>query len=113
VGDDGIGGGSVAGMIAAMDEVILKLSADVKVIPGHGSSLRLDDVRDYVKMLKETQAAVERGVQQGKTLDQLKQEKVLEPWKKWSAEFITADAFIETIYNDLSGKKDGNFIKHN
>src|ERR1700756_1122156 len=30
------GGGSVEGMIAAMDEVIPKLPADVKVIPGHG-----------------------------------------------------------------------------
>lgn len=100
-------------MIAAMDEVIPKLPADVKVIPGHGDLSTLDDVGDYVKMLKETQAAVEKGVQQGKTLDQLKQEKVLEPWKKWSGQFITADAFIETIYNDLSGKKDGKFIKHN
>jgi cyclase len=106
-------GGSVKGMIAAMDEVIPKLPADVKVIPGHGDLSTLDDVRDYVKMLKETQAAVEKGVQQGKTLDQLKQEKVLEPWKNWSGQFITADAFIETIYNDLSGKKDGKFIKHN
>jgi cyclase len=106
-------GGSVKGMIAAMDEVIPKLPADVKVIPGHGDLSTLDDVRDYVKMLKETQAAVEKGVQQGKTLDQLKREKVLEPWKNWSGQFITADAFIETIYNDLSGKKDGKFIKHN
>lgn len=106
-------GGSIKGMIAAMDEVIPKLPADVKVIPGHGDLSTLDDVGDYVKMLKQTQAAVEKGVQQGKTLDQLKQEKVLEPWKKWSGQFITADAFIETIYNDLSGKKDGKFIKHN
>lgn len=107
------GGGSVEGMIAAMDEVIPKLPADVKVIPGHGAVANLDDVRDYVKMLKETRAAVEKGMQQGKTLDQLKQEKVLEPWKKWSGEFISADAFIETIFNDLNGKKDGKFIKHN
>jgi glyoxylase-like metal-dependent hydrolase (beta-lactamase superfamily II) len=106
-------GGSVEGMIAAMEEVVPKLPADVKVIPGHGNVSNLDDVREYTKMLIDTRAVVEKGVKQGKSLDQLKQEKVLEPWKKWNGEFITTDAFIETLYNDLTGKKDGKFIKHN
>jgi cyclase len=106
-------GGSVQGMIAALEEVVPKLPADVKVIPGHGNVSNLDDVREYAKMLKDTRAVVEKGVQQRKTLDQLKQEKVLEPWKKWSGDFISSDVFIETLYNDLTGKKDGQFIKHN
>src|SRR6266576_1487724 len=106
-------GGSVDGMIAAMEEVIPELPPDVKVIPGHGAISNLDDVRDYVKMLKETRAVVETGVKAGKSLDQLKQEKVLEPWKKWSGDFVSSDAFVETLYNDLTGKKDGKFIKHN
>jgi len=106
-------GGSVEGMISAMQEVIPKLPPDVKVIPGHGSISNLDDVREYVKMLVETRAAVEKGVKQGKTLDQLKQEKVLDPWKKWNGDFVTTDAFTETLYNDLTGKKDGKLMKHN
>jgi cyclase len=106
-------GGSVEGMIAALEEVVPKLPPDVKVIPGHGQVSKLDDVRTYVKMLIDTRAVVEKGVHQGKTLDQLKQEKVLEPWKKWSGDFISSDAFIETLYNDLTGKKDGKFMKHN
>src|SRR5215831_2115216 len=39
-------GGSIAGMISAMDEVLPKLPPDVKVIPGHGAVSTLDDVRD-------------------------------------------------------------------
>jgi cyclase len=106
-------GGSVEGMIAAMQEVIPKLPPDVKVIPGHGNISNLDDVREYVKMLVETRAVVEKGVKQGKTLDQLKQEKVLDSWKKWNGDFVTTDAFTETLYNDLTGKKDGKLIQHN
>jgi glyoxylase-like metal-dependent hydrolase (beta-lactamase superfamily II) len=106
-------GGSVEGMIAAMEEVIPKLPADVKVIPGHGNISNLDDVRTYVKMLIDTRAAVEKGVQQKKTLDQLKQEKVLQPWQKWSGDFVSTDVFIETLYNDLTGKKDQKLMKHN
>ena len=106
-------GGSVEGMIAALQEVAPKLPPDVKVIPGHGQISNLDDVREYVKMLIETRTAVEKGVKQGKTLDQLKQEKVLDPWKKWNGDFVTTDVFTETLFNDLTGKKDAKFIKHN
>jgi cyclase len=106
-------GGSVNGMIAAMQEVVPKLPPDVKVIPGHGDIANLDDVRTYTKMLIDTRAVVEKGIQQNKTLDQLKQEKVLEPWKRYSGDFVNSDVFIETLYNDLTGKKDGKLIKHN
>jgi len=106
-------GGSVDGMIAAMEQVVPKLPPDVKVIPGHGDLANLDDVREYVKMLKETRAAVQNDIKKHKTLEQLKQEKVLEPWKKWSGDFITSDAFIETLYNDLTGARPSGFMKHN
>jgi hypothetical protein len=36
---------------------------------------------------------------------------VLDRWKEWSG-FITSDAYLETLYNDLTGKP-GRFIKHN
>jgi glyoxylase-like metal-dependent hydrolase (beta-lactamase superfamily II) len=105
-------GGSVQGMIAAMEKVSAQLPADVKVIPGHGGLSNLDDVREFVKMLKETSAVVQKAIDQHKTLEQMKQEKILEPWKKWSGDFIDLDKFIETLYNSLTGKA-GEFVKHN
>ena len=107
------GGGSVKGMTAALEEIIPKLPADVKIIPGHGPVSNLDDVRRFVAMLKDTTAAVEKGIQQGKSLDQLKQENVLAPWQKWSGDFISTEQWLVTLYNDLTGKKTGEFIKHN
>jgi cyclase len=105
-------GGSVQGMIAAMDKVSGELPPDVKVIPGHGALSNLDDVRAFVKMLKETTAAVQKAIDEHKTVEQMKQEKILAPWTKWSGEFIDADKFIETLYNSLTGNK-GEFMKHN
>lgn len=107
------GGGSVEGMIIAAEHVAAELPADVKVIPGHGTVSNLGDVRRFVEILRETRGVVEKALRAGKTLDQMKGEKVLEPWKKWSGDFISAEAFIETLYNDLTGKKGGEFIKHN
>jgi len=105
-------GGSVQGMAAAMEKVANELPKDVKVIPGHGDLSTLDDVRAFVQMLKETTAAAQKAINEHKTVDQMKQEKILEPWKKWSGEFISSDQFIETLYNSLTNHP-GEFLKHN
>jgi len=106
-------GGSIDGMIDGVEKAIAQLPADVKIIPGHGPVSNLDDVRTYVKMLKETRAAVEDSLKQNMTLAQMKEKKILDPWKKYSGEFISEDAFLETLYNSLTGQKNGKFIKHN
>lgn len=107
-------GGSVKGMAAALEKAVASLPADVKVIPGHGPLSTPDDVRAFVKMLKETSAVVEKAVKQGKTLQQLQQEKVLEPWQKYNGPFITTDLWIETLYNETTGKKPAaGAVKHN
>lgn len=106
-------GGSVQGMIKAMETIIPQLPADVKIIPGHGPVSNIDDVKKYLVMLKETTAAVEAAIKQGKTLEQMKQEKVLDNWKKWSGDFISTDTYLETVYNDLAGKKNDKFVQHN
>ncbi len=106
-------GGSINGMIDALDKVIVQLPADVKVIPGHGPVSNLNDVRSFLAMLKGTRAAVQTALQRGKTLDQMKQEKILDPWKKYSGDFISEDAFLETVYNSLTGPANGKFIRHN
>jgi glyoxylase-like metal-dependent hydrolase (beta-lactamase superfamily II) len=107
------GGGSSKGMIAALEGAMAQLPADVKVIPGHGALSTLADVREFVKMLKETRAAVEKEVKAGKSLEQLKQEQVLAPWQKYSGPFVSTDLFIETLYNELTGKKTVAFVPHN
>jgi cyclase len=105
-------GGSVQGMIAAMEKATAQLPADVKVIPGHGALSNLEDVREFTKMLKETSSVVQKALAEHKTLEQMKREKILDPWKRWSGDFVNADAFIETLYNSLTGTK-GEFLKHN
>jgi glyoxylase-like metal-dependent hydrolase (beta-lactamase superfamily II) len=105
-------GGSVQGMISAMEKASAQLPADVKVIPGHGALSNLEDVREFTKMLRETSAVVQKSLDAHKTLEQMKQEKILDPWKKWSGDFVNTDVFIETLYNSLTGTK-GEFLKHN
>jgi len=107
------GGGSINGFIAALETVIAQLPQDVKVIPGHGPVSSVDDMRVFLKMLKETREVVQNALRQGRTLSQMKGDRILDPWKKYSGEVISEDAYLETLYNSLTSQKGGTFLKHN
>ncbi len=107
-------GGSVEGMIKACEGALARLPPDVKVIPGHGDLSNPAEVRVYVKMLRDTSAVVRRALAAGKTLDQMKREKILEPWSAvYSNDFVSTDIFIETLYNSLTHQTHTPYVKHN
>ncbi len=106
-------GGSVKGLIEDIAQIIPMLPPDAKVIPGHGPLATLDDLKKFEDMLRGASAAVAAAMKQGKTLDQMKQEKVLANFADWGKGFINSDRFTDILYNDLSGKKTGAFLKHN
>jgi cyclase len=107
-------GGSVQGMIRACEQTIAQLPLDVKVIPGHGEISNADEVREYVKMLKGTTAAVQRALTAHKTLEQMKQGKILAAWSAtYSGDFIDTNAFIETLYYSLTHQRSTPYLKHN
>lgn len=54
-----------------MEKMSAQLPPDVKVIPEHGAISNLGDARAYVKMLKETSAAVQKAMDERKTLRQV------------------------------------------
>ncbi len=87
-------GGSIDGMIDGVEKVIAQVPPDVNIIPVHGPISTVNDVRAYLDMLKATREVVAQAIKDGKTLDQMKQAKLLDPWKKYSGDFIKEDAFL-------------------
>ncbi|MBS0374315.1 MAG: MBL fold metallo-hydrolase [Proteobacteria bacterium] len=106
-------GGSAEGMIRACEAVIEKMPPDVKIIPGHGALSTVAEMREYVAMLKATSAAVSKALKAGQTLEQMKAAKLLAPWSKYSGDFITTDAFLETLYNAMTKSGHTPFVRHN
>jgi len=100
-------GGSVLGMIAGAEKVLAETPENVKIIPGHGPLASKDDLRKFLTLLKETTAAVQAGIDQGKTLEQLKQEKVLAKWDSFGKSFINTDVYTEVLYDSLTRKSTG------
>jgi glyoxylase-like metal-dependent hydrolase (beta-lactamase superfamily II) len=95
-------GGSIDGMISASEAVLAAISPETLIIPGHGDIARRADLVEYVAMLRDTRAAVAAAMQTGQGLDELKRNRVLARWsERYSGDFISTDAFIETLYNSL------------
>lgn len=97
-------GGSVEGLTKNIGEVIRKLPADVKVIPGHGPVSTLEDLKAYHTMLVDCTEHVRAQIKAGKTLEQVKAAGLPAKYKSWEWEFISATAWAETIFRSLTGK---------
>jgi len=97
-------GGTVLGLIKNLGEIIPKLPAGVKLIPGHGPISTVDDLKLYHRMIQETTEIVRKKMESGKTLAQIKAEGLPEEWKPWGSGFIKTDVWIETIHRSLSKK---------
>ncbi len=98
-------GGSVEGLIKNIGELVGKIPADAKLIPGHGPISTLDDLKSYHRMLQQTTEIVRGKIAAGKTLDQIKTEGLPAEWAPWGAGFIKTDRWVETIYKSLTAKK--------
>jgi glyoxylase-like metal-dependent hydrolase (beta-lactamase superfamily II) len=98
-------GGSIDGLIAAVD-LILNLSNDsTKIIPGHGPLSDRAALREYRAMLKTTRDRVSQQKNAGRTLAQTiathPSSKFDATWGKGS---IKPDQFVEFIYRSLPAR---------
>ncbi|HSE16962.1 MAG TPA: MBL fold metallo-hydrolase [Pyrinomonadaceae bacterium] len=98
-------GGTVEGLIRNIGELIEKIPAGAKLIPGHGPISTLDDLKSYHRMLQQTTEIVRQKIAAGKTVDQIKTEGLPAEWEPWGAGFIKTDRWVETIYKSLTAKK--------
>ncbi|MGA2216051.1 MAG: MBL fold metallo-hydrolase [Bryobacteraceae bacterium] len=104
-------GGSVQGEILALNH-ILQLAVPAKtqeggtyVIPGHGRICDDADVVEFRDMVVIVRDRVRDMIQKGKTLDEVKAAKLTRDYDTEyvsANSFVTADRFVEAVYNSLS-----------
>jgi cyclase len=98
---DNDGSGGPQGSIAVAEYILGHAPDDVRIIPGHGGVATKSELSKYLKVLKETSGALQAGIDQGKTLDQLKQENVLAKWADLDSNVIPTNLFLERLYHGL------------
>ncbi|MGL5839200.1 MAG: MBL fold metallo-hydrolase [Sphingorhabdus sp.] len=94
-------GGNPHGFVAAADKVLAIANDQTKIIPGHGAMATKADLQNHRNMIAATIAKVEAGIKEGKTLEQIKAMRPADGYGVKADGFITADAFVEVVYNTL------------
>ncbi len=96
-------GGSIQGYIAAHHKALMLIDENTKIIPGHGRPSNKRELETYTSMLKDIQTIVQNEIDQGKTLDQVKNNSSL--LSKYDAThgngYINPEKMRETLYRSL------------
>jgi cyclase len=99
-------GGSVDGMIAAVNQVLGMIDAETKIIPGHGPMADRTALRSYRDMLVTARSRVEPLLAGGKTLEEVKAAQLTKDLDEvWGKGFVKGDRFVESVYKSLAQGK--------
>ena len=90
-------GGSIDGMIRAIEQLVAITNDQTKIIPGHGALSTKKDLNDYKNMLVTVRTRIADGIKQGKTLQQIADS---DPMKGYIV-IVDKWFFVQSIYNSL------------
>ena len=94
-------GGSVAGVIAAVDRMLALADDRTRVIPGHGKVTDRKGLEEYRQLLVTTRERMRERVQAGRTLEEVLAEKPFADYDgKLAWQFITAERYVRILYRD-------------
>ncbi len=96
-------GGTIDGVIACADRMLLLVDAGTKIIPGHGPLATKTDLKAFRDMLSSIRDRVKQLVKEGKTLKEVVDTKPSKDFDEaWGKGFLKPDTFVELVYKDLS-----------
>jgi glyoxylase-like metal-dependent hydrolase (beta-lactamase superfamily II) len=96
-------GGSIEGVIAAVDLVLATADSKTKIIPGHGTISSRADLAEYRSMLVAIRDRVREGLARGQRLDELLAARPTREFDEtWGKGFIDPDRFVRSVYRSLA-----------
>lgn len=99
-------GGSVQGLITAVDRIAVMINDVTRVIPGHGPLSNRGELKAYGEMLTGIRDNVRKLIVAKKTLQQTIAAKPSEQWdEKWGKGFMKPDKFVESVYESLVAER--------
>ena len=96
-------GGSINGIISAVDAILALCDDDTKIIPGHGQLSTPADLVSYRSMLVIMRDRIAAMIADGKSLEEVQAAKPSAEYDEALGKgFINPDNFVKEIYMDLS-----------
>jgi len=95
-------GGTVEGVIAAVERVLQATSERTKIIPGHGPLATRSDLQAYREMLAMISGRIRQQLRSGRTLEQVTASKPTAEFDAvWGNGFLKPDRFVDMLYKNL------------
>ena len=99
-------GGSINGMIAAVDRILQLCDQNTKVIPGHGHLSNKAELQEHLKMLVAVRDRITREIKAGKPLDAvIASQPTRDLDLVWGKGFMKPDLFVKIVYDSLVNEK--------
>lgn len=96
-------GGSIEGMIAAVERVLAMADEQTKIIPGHGSLSNRAELVAYRDMLITVRERVKAAITQGISMeDFIASKPTADLDSSWGKGFFSPEQFLQIVYTDLA-----------
>ncbi len=99
-------GGSLAGLVAALETVLSRATPDTIIVPGHGAPSNRVELAAYRDMLVAVGERVSNLVAEGRNVDEVV---AAHPTREYDAQYgagdVTADPFVRLLYEDLAARR--------
>ena len=102
---DTLGGGSARGYLKNLNDVLERLPADTKVIPGHGPVTDVAGLRHARDFMRDLQLEVERAVKKGLTREEAARTVKLDTYTDVKPVFRTLANDVLAFYDEIRSKK--------
>lgn len=99
-------GGSINGVIKAVDRVLALVNEDTKIIPGHGRLSNPAELREYRAMLVTVRDRIKKLVKAGKSVEAILAEKPTKDLDgKWGRGGMEPEVWVGIVYDCLAHPK--------
>src|SRR5712691_1897820 len=109
---DTTNGGTLAGVLEALEVTMQLAGTDTRLVPGHGTMINRADIVPYRDMIVDVQTTVQQMIDAGKSLHEVLAAKVTAPYDSQVAGGLslalgvtTADRFVSAMYTELMANK--------
>jgi len=98
-------GGSLAGLVAAIETVLSRADARTVIVPGHGPVSNRAELAAYRDMLVAVGKKVRELTEQGSTLDEVIAARPTAAFdERYGAGGVSPERFVRNLYAELSGQ---------
>jgi len=98
-------GANVKRLVKNLDVVIELLPADSKLIPAHGRNYTIEELKEYRAVISKTTKIIEQAIQEGKTLEEIRNANLLQEWDSWGKGTVSTALWTNLVFNHVMSEK--------